>query len=65
MLAQRIACRCLEALGDTAGLQIANTKLAEMELKGMSLIDSRVEGAPMKVNNRHSFLRQSRRQFRR
>lgn len=65
MLAQRIACRCLEALGDATGLQAANAKLAEMELKGMTLIDSRVEGAPLKVNNRHTFLRQSRRQFRR
>jgi len=65
MLAQRVACRCLEALGDATGLQAANAKLAEMELKGMSLIDSRVEGAPMKINNRHTFLRQSRRQFRR
>lgn len=65
MLAQRVACRCLEALGDGQGLQAANAKLSEMETKGMSLVDSRVEGAPLKVNNRHTLLRQSRRQYRR
>jgi len=61
MLAQRIAARCLEAIGDSAGLQAANAKLAEMELKGGTLIDSRVDDAPMKVANRHGFLRRSRR----
>jgi len=65
MLAQRIACRCLEALGDMQGLQMANQKLAEMELKTGSIIDNRVEGAPLKVVNRHGFLRQSRRMLRR
>ena len=65
MLAQRVACRCLEALGDMAGLQMANQKLAEMELKTGSLIGNRVEGANLKVVNRHGFLRQSRRMLRR
>lgn len=61
MLAQRIACRCLEALGDQAGLQAANAKLAEMEQKLATVVDSRVEDAPMKVNARHTFLRANRR----
>jgi len=65
MLAQRIACRCLESLGDQAGLQAANTKLAEMELKLGTTIDNRVEGAPLKITNRHGFLRASRNYFRR
>jgi len=65
MLAQRVACRCLEALGDMQGLQMANQKLAEMELKTGSLIDNRAEGSPLKVVNRHGFLRQSRRMLRR
>jgi hypothetical protein len=65
MLAQRIACRCLEALGDVQGLQTANAKLVEMETKMGTVVDDRVEGAPMKVTNRHSFLRNSRRSFRR
>lgn len=65
MLAQRIACRCLEALGDQQGLAAANQKLAEMEVKTGSLIDNRVEGSSLKVVNRHGFLRQSRRMLRR
>lgn len=59
MLAQRIACRCLESLGDQAGLQAANAKLAEMELKLATSIDNRVEGDPLKIINRHGFLRRS------
>jgi hypothetical protein len=51
MLAERVAARCLEALGDQAGLQAANTKLQEMEMKTSALIDNRVEGTPTKVVN--------------
>jgi hypothetical protein len=65
MLAQRVACRCLEALGDQAGLQAANLKLAEMEQKGASLLQDRVEDAPMKVNNRHGFLNRLKTRYRR
>lgn len=65
MLAQRVACRCLEALGDQQGLQAANAKLAEMELKLGTVIDNRVEGSPLKVINRHSSLRIARKYFRR
>ena len=66
MLAQRIAARCLEALNDQQGLAIANQKISEMELKSGSLIDDRVEGAPLKVVNRRSTLRQGqRRKYRR
>lgn len=57
MLAQRVAARCLEAMGDTQGLNNANTKLNEMEIKTGTLIDNRVEGAPLKVINKNSFLR--------
>jgi hypothetical protein len=59
VLAQRVACRCLEALGDTQGLSNANTKLQEMEFKTGNLIDNRVEGSPQKVVNRTGFLRRS------
>lgn len=65
MLAQRVACRCLEALGDAQGLAVANQKLAEMEVKVGQLLSNRVEGAPLKIVNRHSFLRGSRRMLRR
>lgn len=57
VLAQRVAARCLEALGDTQGLANANTKLQEMEFKTNELIDNRVEGSPQKVVNRNNILR--------
>ncbi len=65
MLAQRVAARCLEALGDAEGLQTANTKLAEMEQKGGTLVDSRVDEAVTKVLNRHGILRRGARRWRR
>jgi hypothetical protein len=52
VLAQRVACRVLESIGDTAGLANANNKLQEMEGKTGILLDSRVEGAVHKVRNR-------------
>jgi hypothetical protein len=60
MLAQAVACRVLEALGDTQGLQNANAKLTEMEQKLVTLIDSRVEAPSKKVVNRNSLLRNRR-----
>jgi hypothetical protein len=56
ILQQRVACRCLEALGDQQGLQAAMIKLTDMEAKSGALIDSRVENAPQKVRNYHGFL---------
>ena len=52
ILAQRVACRVLEAIGDSAGLANADKKLQEMEGKTGILLDSRVEGAVHKVKNR-------------
>ena len=52
ILAQRVALRVLEALGDSAGLANAKAKLDEMEAKTGVLIDSRVEGSPVKIKNR-------------
>jgi hypothetical protein len=60
ILAQRCAARCLEALGDTQGLTNANTKLQEMEVKTIALIDNRVDGAPKKVVNNRGLLGRSR-----
>lgn len=65
MLTQRVAIRCLEALGDTQGVQTAMVKLEEMEQKGGSLVDNRVEGAPLKIAPKHTFLRKSRTYMRR
>lgn len=57
MLAHRVATRCLEALGDTEGLQNANQKLVEMEQTSTTLIDDRVEDSPKKIVNRHATIR--------
>lgn len=57
ILAQRVAARCLEAMGDSEGLQNANAKLAEMTTLSEYLIDNRVEDAPQKINNRHATIR--------
>lgn len=56
ILAQRAAIFILEALGDTEGLANAEKKLKKMEEATMQIIDSRVEGAPEKINPRHSTL---------
>lgn len=52
VLAQRVAQRVMEALGDTEGLTNATAKVAEMEAKLSSMMDNRVEGSPRKVVNR-------------
>jgi hypothetical protein len=57
VLAQRVAARCLEALGDQNGLNAANTKLAELEQRMGNVIDNRTEGNPQKAVNKNSFLR--------
>ena len=57
MLAHRIAARCLEAVGDSEGLQNANLKLAEMQKNAVDLIDDRVEDAAKKKINRRSTIR--------
>lgn len=54
ILAQRVACRILEAIGDSQGLTNANNKLQEMEGKVGILLDNRFEGSPKKVVNRNS-----------
>lgn len=52
VLAQKVAQRALEALGDTEGLNNASVKIAEMENNLTTMLDNRVEGAPRKVVNR-------------
>lgn len=62
ILAQRVAARCTEAMGDAAGLQAANAKIVEMELKMGNLIDNRSESDPQKITNFNGLLRNGRRQ---
>jgi hypothetical protein len=59
MLEQMVACRVLEAQGDTQGLQNALLKLKQMENAGGMLIDNRIDDAPVKIINRFSTLRSS------
>lgn len=59
ILAQRVACRALESMGDSQGLQNANAKLAEMEQKAGMLVDNRVIGASKKLVNNKGLLRGS------
>jgi hypothetical protein len=60
VLSQRVAARCVEAMGDQNSLQLANAKLAEMESKTSILVDSRVDGSPQKVTNKGGLLQRSR-----
>jgi hypothetical protein len=57
ILAQRVAIKCLESMGDTEALMNAERQLKELENHAYTLIDSRVEGAPRKVVNRNSQLK--------
>jgi hypothetical protein len=60
ILSQRVAIRCLQAMGDTTGVQMAMAKLQEMETKTGNVIDNRAEGSPLKVSPKHTFLKRSR-----
>jgi hypothetical protein len=59
MLAQLVACRVLEALSDTEGLQLAMVKLEQMRNAAGNLIDNRVDDSPKKIINRYSVVRTS------
>ena len=57
LLAERTCARILESLGDQAGLQMADAKIAKLEAGQASMINNRVEGSPRKVFNRNNLLR--------
>jgi hypothetical protein len=59
-LVQATAVRCLEALGDRAGQQMATAKLGQMLKAAELLLTPRVEGKPKKVINPNSIARSSR-----
>jgi hypothetical protein len=56
VLAQMVACRLLEGLGDLNKLKAANEKLNEMKSNAIALIANRVENAVEYFNNRNSIL---------
>lgn len=58
ILAQRIAVKMLEALGDTEGMQNAQKELERMEFAAGTLVDNRSEGSPQKILNKRGHLRQ-------
>lgn len=56
-LAERTCARILSSIGDMQGLEATNQKIAEIELRQGSILDSRVEGSQIKVFARHSLLK--------
>ena len=57
LLAQYIAERILESQGDTEGLRNAIAKTAKMEERAGTIIDNRIDDAPIKLVNRNGLLR--------
>lgn len=57
ILAQRVAVKLLEGMGDSNNLQLAQGKLKEAEAAVLGLISNRVEGEPQKIVNPFSTLR--------
>jgi hypothetical protein len=57
ILAQRVAVKVLEGLGDVTNLQAAQVKLKEAEHSVLMMISNRVEGEPQKIVNPYSCLR--------
>lgn len=57
LLAERTVARILEAQGDLQGLQVANSKIGDMEARQATMMQNRAEGSPRKVFNRNSLLR--------
>lgn len=56
VLAERACARILAAIGDLENLQLVNANLQQMENKQGTLIDSRVDGKPQKVSNKHTLI---------
>jgi len=56
-LAERTCARILAAIGDQAGHQTANQKIAEIDGRQGTMLGQRVEGAPQKITGRHGLLR--------
>jgi hypothetical protein len=56
-LAERAGARILASMGDAAGLAASNQKIAEIDSKQGTLLDSRVDGSPRKITAKYSLLR--------
>ena len=56
VLAEKACARILAAIGDLENLQLVNQNIAQMDNKQGTLIDSRVDGKPQKVSNKHTLV---------
>lgn len=65
VLAQMVATKVLESIGDLTNLEAASNKLERMQMNTGDLIDNRVDGSPFKVRVRNGFLSRSRSRNRR
>lgn len=65
LLAQKVAGRVLEIIGDTEGLQINEARVKEIFMQVTSALGNRSRGESRKVVNRRSVLRDLKRQSRR
>ena len=65
LLAQKVAGRVLEIIGDTEGLQINEARVREIFMQVTSALGNRSRGESRKVVNRRSVLRDLKRQYRR
>jgi hypothetical protein len=57
LLAEKTCARILMSIGDNEGLQVSSAKINELEKRQGTLVDNRVEGAPIKIVNKNSLLR--------
>lgn len=57
LLADRTCSRILMSIGDQAGHALSLNKIGDLERRQATIIDNRVEGAPVKVVNKFSILR--------
>ncbi len=59
-LAEQTCARIMASMGDTAGLQTSQAKIADIQKQQGMLLDNRSEGNGLKINARGSILRYSR-----
>jgi hypothetical protein len=63
LLAQRVACKIMEAEGDLAGHKASTAELQRMEKAAYALLEPRVDGQSLKILNRGSDIRNSPRRW--
>lgn len=56
VLAEKACARILAAIGDLDNLQLVNANIQSMDNRQGTLLDSRVDGKPQKVSNKHTLL---------